>query len=128
MKRNTMIALAIASAFGLASQQALAGDAAKGAELFKKKCTSCHSIEQGGKDKVGPNLHGIAGKASAKSETFAAKYSADMKASGLTWDDATLDKFLIKPKDLVKGTKMTFAGLTDQAERADVIAYMNTMK
>jgi len=97
----------------------------EGAGLFKKKCGSCHSAEEG-KNKVGPSLHAIYGQPAAGVEGFT-KYSKNMKASGLTWDTANLEQFLTKPKDLVKGTKMSFAGLKKDGERAAVIEYLKSL-
>ncbi len=102
-----------------------AGLVAEGAGLFKKKCRACHSEDEG-KNKVGPSLHAVFGQAAASVDGFT-KYSKNMKASGLTWDAATLDQFLAKPKGLVKGTKMSFAGLKKDGERAAVIEYLKSL-
>jgi len=101
------------------------GDVAKGKKIFKK-CVACHTVEQGGKNKIGPNLFDIVGKPAAQVKGF--KYSKAMVKSGLTWDDATLDLYLTKPRKLVKKTKMTFAGLKKEKQRNDVIAYLKTLK
>ena len=98
-----------------------AGDATKGEKVFRK-CKTCHTVEKDGKNKVGPNLFGVVGRKAGAVEGF--KYSSAMAESGLTWDEATLNKFLEKPKDVVKKTKMVFPGLRKDDERADVIAYM----
>lgn len=100
---------------------AMAGDAAKGEKVFAK-CKACHTVEKGGKNKIGPNLYGVVGKKAGAVEGF--KYSSAMLASGLTWDEATLDKYLTKPKELVPGTKMVFPGLRKAEERAGMIAYL----
>ncbi|MBL4895176.1 MAG: cytochrome c family protein [Emcibacter sp.] len=101
------------------------GDAVKGKKVFKK-CKACHTVDQGGKNLVGPNLFGIVGKESAKKEGY--KYSKAMRASGLTWDEATLDTYLKKPRALVKKTKMTFVGLKKEKHRVNVIAYLKTLQ
>ena len=98
-----------------------AGDEKKGAKVFKK-CKACHTIKEGGKNKVGPNLYGIVGRKAAQVKGY--KYSKAMKASDVTWDEATLDKFLTKPKKMMKKTKMAFSGLKKEKQRADLIAYL----
>ncbi len=120
MKRFGIVALGFVAAMAF-SQAALAGDAAKGKKVFAK-CKACHTIKQGGKNKVGPNLHGVVGRKAAMVKGF--KYSKAMKKSGITWDEATLDKFLKKPKKMMKKTKMAFAGLKKDKQRANVIAYL----
>ena len=98
-----------------------AGDEKKGAKVFKK-CKACHTIKEGGKNKAGPNLYGIVGRKAAQVKGY--KYSKAMKASDVTWDEATLDKFLTKPKKMMKKTKMAFSGLKKEKQRADLIAYL----
>ncbi|MEO5597730.1 MAG: cytochrome c family protein [Novosphingobium sp.] len=99
-----------------------AADPAKGANTFKK-CTSCHTDTAGGAAGIGPNLYAVVGRAVA-STGFA--YSDDLKKVGGKWDWANLDHWLKHPKSMAAGTKMTFAGLDDGADRANVIAYLNT--
>ena len=98
-----------------------AGDEKKGKKVFSK-CKACHTIKKGGKNRVGPNLYGVVGSKAAQVKGF--RYSKAMKNSGITWDEATLDKFLIKPKKLIKKTKMAFGGLKKSSQRADLIAYL----
>lgn len=105
----------------LAVPSAQAQDAAAGETVFKK-CIACHAVGEGAKTKVGPVLNGIVGRPAASIEGFA--YSAAMKESGLTWDEATLATYLQAPKALVKGTKMAFVGLKADADIANVIAYL----
>jgi cytochrome c len=116
----------LAAAFMVASGAAWAGggDAARGKKVYNK-CKACHATKAG-KNRVGPSLFDIVGKKAAGVPKY--KYSSAMKKSGLTWDEATLDKYLKKPKGLVKRTKMTFAGLKKQKDRDDVIAYIKTLK
>jgi cytochrome c2 len=97
-----------------------AGDPAQGKKVFAK-CQACHSLEAG-KNKVGPTLHGVMGRASASEAEF--NYSDAMKNAHLTWDPDTLDKYLANPKELVPGTKMMFPGLRKEKERADLISYL----
>jgi cytochrome c len=108
-----------------ASLARAAGSAATGEDLFKHKCGSCHSVETG-KNRVGPSLAGVVGRKAASIETYS--YSAAMRSSGLTWDTATLDSYLTNPRAKVPGTKMTFVGLPQANGRADIIAYLNTLK
>jgi cytochrome c2 len=109
----------------LPAAHAVAGNAAAGEALFKTKCAACHAVEPG-KNKIGPSLAGIVGRRSGSVEGF--KYSPANKAAGLTWDAATLDKYLLDPKAVVKGTTMPFPGDKNDSERADIIAYLSTLK
>ena len=105
---------------------AVVGDAAKG-EQSAKKCAACHTFNAGGANGIGPNLAGIAGDAVAAGRGGFA-FSDALKAKGGKWDDAALDAWLKNPKAFAAGTKMTFAGLSDAQERANVIAYLKTAK
>lgn len=98
-------------------------DAAKGAKVAKK-CFSCHTFDNGGAAKQGPNLWNIVNAAKASVGGF--NYSGSLAGSGGTdaWDYESLSQFLTKPKDYAPGTKMSFAGLKKASQRADLIAYM----
>jgi len=96
--------------------------AAEGAKVFKK-CAACHSIKEGGANKIGPALWGVLGKTAGSVPGY--KYSKAMAAHGKNWSFEEMNGFLIKPKDWIKGTKMSFAGLKKPKERAAVILYMN---
>jgi cytochrome c len=103
-----------------ASSAFAAGDPAKGKQIFVK-CQACHSIEKG-VNKVGPSLHGIVGTKAGEVSGYT--FSNAMKNSGLTWDEATLDKYLTSPRKVVPGTRMVFPGLPKAQDRQDVIAYL----
>jgi len=124
MMSNRPMIVAIALAL-LAGSPAFAADPANGAKLFKAKCSVCHSTEAG-QNKIGPSLFGIVGRPTGSVAGY--NYSPANKAAGLTWDLATLDKYLVDPRAMVPGTKMTFPGLKVDGERADVIAYLATLK
>ena len=96
---------------------------AAGEKIFSK-CQSCHSIEAGGANGIGPNLHGTMGKAVAGHPGFA--YSAELKAHGGTWDWDNMNEWLKNPKGYVPGTKMSFAGLSKIEDRAAVAMYLNS--
>ncbi|MCT4576508.1 cytochrome c family protein [Donghicola sp.] len=102
------------------------GDPAKGERVFKK-CQACHAVGEDAKAKTGPVLNGIVGSEVAASEGYS--YSPAMQEfaeTGVTWTVEELDAFLAKPREHVSGTKMSFAGLRKEQERADVIAYLGT--
>ena len=99
-------------------------DMSKGEKVLKK-CKACHVAEAGGKNKAGPNLYSIVGASVAAVEGF--KYSNALTEYGGDWTLARLDAFLAKPKAEVKGTKMGFGGLKKEADRVNLIAYLNTL-
>jgi cytochrome c len=86
------------------------------------KCRSCHELGADGPHKVGPNLHQIMGATAGVKPGFV--YSEAMKASGVVWDEDTLDAFIKKPTDYIKGTKMAFVGIRKESDRDALIAYM----
>ena len=93
-----------------------------GKKIFKK-CAACHSISEGGKNKIGPALWGVLGRPAGSVTDY--KYSKAMAAYGKNWSFEEMNGFLIKPKDWIKGTKMSFPGLRSAKDRAAVILYMN---
>ena len=97
-------------------------NAQEGAKVFKK-CAACHSIAEGGANKIGPALWGVLGRKIGSAPGY--KYSKAMAAYDKNWSFEEMNGFLIKPKEWIKGTKMAFAGLKNAKERAAVILYMN---
>ena len=98
-------------------------DAAKGAEVFKK-CAACHNADKGGANALGPNLWGVLGEPIGKGKGFA--WSDALAAVGGNWDWTSLNHWLASPKAMAAGTKMTFAGLSNPEDRANVIAFLNS--
>lgn len=99
-------------------------DPQKGANSAKK-CLVCHTFEKGGPNKVGPDLWGVVGRPRGGHEGFA--YSTAMKSKPGAWTFEELNKFLANPRGYIPGTSMAFLGLSKPSERADVIAYLNTL-
>lgn len=99
-------------------------DPAKGERQFAK-CKACHTVDKGGKDGTGPHLYGVVGRAVASVGGF--KYSSDLSSHGGTWTLELLNHWLNNPKDVAKGTSMSFAGIRKDGQRADLIAYLNSM-
>ncbi len=104
-------------AFYLAS-----ADAAKGEQVFKK-CAACHNAEPGGANALGPALYGVMGNPVAAHPGFA--FSDPLKSKGGTWDWETMSAWLANPRSFAPGTKMTFAGLSNPQDRADVMLFLN---
>ena len=123
MKIGSFGFLAVAG-MSLMAQTGHGADVAAGKTVFGK-CALCHSVDPSKKN-IGPTLFGIVGRHSASVEGYT--YSPGMKALDKTWDAATLDLYLTKPQDLVPGTKMSFAGLPNAEDRANLIAYLATLK
>ena len=96
-----------------------------GAQLFKKKCTTCHRLDETGKKKVGPNLWGVVGRPIASMPGF--KYSKGLgKHTGKSWTEENLNAWLTKPRAFAKGTRMAFPGFRKAEQRAAVIAYLRS--
>lgn len=125
MKRQAF-SPAIAALTTLIALPALAdGDAVAGKKVFNK-CMACHDATSE-KDKLGPHLLGVVGRTAGTASSYAAKYSQAMKdagAAGLVWNETAIAEYLRSPKQKVPGNKMAYAGLKDDAEIANVIAYL----
>jgi cytochrome c len=129
MKKILVLTLVLAALIAPTGAKAeeLVGDAAKG-KKYAKKCAACHTFDSGGKNKSGPNLFGIVGKGIAETEGY--KYSKAFKArkGQDVWDVATLSAYLKKPKKWEPKTKMAFIGIKKDQKRANLIAYLETLK
>jgi|SRR4051794_37381272 len=119
MRRTAAILVLGVTAF--VPRPCVAADFEAGKAVFNR-CRICHTLEAGGHNGAGPNLHGIFGRKAGSVEQFA--YSAAMKNSGVVWDETTLAKYLHAPKQFVPGTKMAFPGIASDKEVADLIAYL----
>jgi cytochrome c len=126
MKFTTTVSLSIAALALLSFSPAARaeGDPAAGKVVFNK-CAVCHTVDPT-KKSLGPTLFGVVGRHSASVEGYA--YSPAMKAADKTWDAATLDEYLTNPQGMVHGSKMIFPGLPKPEDRANVIAYLATLK
>ena len=102
------------------------GDAKGGQQVFMDNCGVCHTAEKGAANKIGPNLFGVVGRKSATAPAY--MYSPAMMKAALTWDEPTLQIYLMGPQKKVPGTKMGFPGFSDPQDEADVIAYLVTLK
>jgi cytochrome c len=104
----------------IASAQA-AGDPMKGEQVFNTQCKACHSLEPG-KNGIGPTLHGLFGRKAGTVSGYS--YSAAMKNSGVVWNEDTLKKYLADPHKFIPGDKMVFAGIKNEAQLDDLLAYL----
>jgi cytochrome c len=123
--RFAAFAISLLGAAPAAAQTASVGNAATGKLVFLQ-CQACHAVQPGAAALVGPDLAGVYGRKAAALPGY--DYSAALKASGITWTSDKLDSWLTNPSALVPGTKMAFVGLASPALRADVIAYLKTLK
>lgn len=121
MKTLTFSAL-VALSITAAASSAMAQDAAAGKTSFNK-CMACHSIGEGAKNKVGPELNGLDGRHSGTAPDY--NYSDANKNSGITWNEAQFKEYIKDPKAKVPGTKMAFAGIKNQKEIDDLWAYVS---
>ena len=112
--------VAIVLVFGGALTPSRAADLERGKASFEK-CAACHALDDTA-DLDGPTLKGVVGRMAGSLEGY--RYSAAMKRSGVIWTAMTLDAYVADPQAFIKGNRMAFAGISDQAERADLIAYI----
>ena len=116
--------LALLASFAPALAAEEQGD--DGQVAFNNACRTCHSFKPDD-NRLGPTLHGIVGRKAGSIEGFA--FSPSMKGSGITWDDANLDKFIANPNQVVSGNKMQpFGGVADAGERKKIVDYLKTLK
>lgn len=121
---RTVLLSAIAATIALGSSIALAQDAENGAEVFKR-CRACHEVGETAKNKVGPILNGIVGRKAGTIEGF--NYSDANKkagAEGWVWTEEKMMEYLLNPRAAMPGNKMAYAGLKDEQDRKDLIAYL----
>lgn len=127
--RRMILTMAVAATAWMPGQaSAQAGDAAAGQRVFNQ-CRACHTPDQGGRNGVGPNLWGVVGRNAAAVEGF--RYSANMRelaAGGLAWNDDRLRAYLTNPKSVVPQGSMSYAGLRNETQLNDLMAYLNTLK
>ena len=109
----------------IAPTLAQAQDADAGAKIFKR-CAACHSYNEGGANKVGPNLWGVFGS-TAGQRNISYKFSKAMKESGIVWNDETMSSYLENPKKFIPKNRMAFPGLKKEDDRKDLIAYLKSV-
>ncbi|WP_338468263.1 c-type cytochrome [Novosphingobium sp. ZN18A2] len=118
-------AIATGALVALAAPAAGASSQA-GAKDFASQCAMCHAHTSGARSGIGPNLFGVVGRKAGSLAGYS--YSPAMKSAGFDWDAQRLDHYLAKPQQVVHGNKMPFAGIGNAAERAEIIAYLSTLK
>jgi cytochrome c len=123
----TIRSVAIIAALGavMTTSAVAAGNAANGAGVFDR-CAICHSNTKSGANKIGPNLFGVVGRKAGTYPGFS--YSSAMAKAGFAWTDAKLDAYIAAPQTVVPGNKMPFAGLANNNQRTDLVAYLDTLK
>lgn len=125
MKKGLVLSAAAGLLLAATSADA-AGNAENGEKVFKRSCTACHIATKDGAKRLGPTLFGLVGRKSGSVEGF--RYTEANKGANVTWTPDTLNTYLIDPKKMIPGTTMAFAGIKNDAERADLIAYLETLK
>jgi cytochrome c len=125
MKVAAAAFLAFAAAAPL-SAPVQAADAAAGETVFRRLCAACHIVTAEGRRGVGPTVFGVVGRKAGSVEGF--RYSAAKRDATLVWTPETLDPYLTNPREFMPGTTMAFAGIRSAEDRANVIAYLQTLK
>jgi cytochrome c len=121
MRRIVIASLLLAGS----ATTALAADPAAGEKIFKAQCGICHTVVAG-ENRIGPTLFGVFGRPAGIVPGF--NYTTDHKKLGIAWDASNLDKYLANPRAMVPDTSMVYAGLKDDAQRADLVAYLETLR
>ena len=120
MRRTVIAGLLLAGS----ATAALAADSADGQKIFTTQCGICHAVVVG-QNRIGPTLFGVVGREAGSVPGF--NYTADHKKLDVVWDAATLDKYLANPRAMVPDTSMVYAGLKDDAQRAELVVYLETL-
>jgi cytochrome c len=123
--RKVCGAAAVAGMLSMLSAAHAAGDAANGETVFNR-CAICHDKAKGGPNKIGPELFGVVGRKAGTYPGFS--YSGAMQKAGFVWTPEKLDTWIASPATVVPGNKMAFAGISNAGQRADVIAFLATLK
>lgn len=125
MRKPAMLLAMLGAAIFAATQARATGSATNGARIFAR-CAICHTNAKGEGNKIGPNLFGVVGRKAGTAPEFS--YSAAMRSAGFVWTNQKLDAYVTSPQKIVPGNKMPFAGLPSAGQRADLIAYLDTLK
>jgi cytochrome c len=125
MRQVLVAAFAMAAVSLVVTNASAGGNAANGKSVFAR-CAICHSAGKGEPNRIGPNLFGVVGRKAGSKADY--NYSSAMKGFGKVWTPQLLDTYLTKPGVTVPGTKMSFAGISNTGQRADVVAYLQTLK
>jgi len=120
--RNIAATMSVVLAVTAPGAFAQPGDASGGERLFNQQCKACHTVDKGGRNGIGPNLFGVFGSKAGAVQGFS--FSEAMQKSGIVWDDKTMAEYLKDPKGRVPDGKMVYAGLKQQAQLDDMIAYL----
>nr|WP_244939547.1 cytochrome c family protein [Azospirillum doebereinerae] len=121
--RVLLLACAVSMGSVSGTAHAADGDAEAGQKVFNT-CKACHSVEAGGPNRVGPNLHGVVGRKVGSAAGF--NYSPALKDGDFSWDEQRLDGYLKDPKTALPGNKMAFAGIKNDTQRADLVAFLKS--